>query len=172
MNEIVDVFFLPPIQGLLGGTLAILVKMLVDWFTKTHFAQKRQELRSYEALYDSVAECEARYSILWKSEFFDSFEGKPWPKPEYRQKNERLKTFVLDELFKMHKSFKWIDDKELQSILEKWEKNIQARIRATRKKIEEEPLSEEDQKAIKENPYGEILGDLKQRLRKLARYNY
>ena len=129
-------------------------------------------MRSYEALYDSINQCEARYSILLKGELFDAAKGKHWTKEELRQRNQELRSMVIEELIKMNVAFKWLNDKVLQARIERWEENIQRRIEATRKRIDEEPRSEEDQNATKENPHDGILDDLKNRLRKMARYDY
>ena len=173
MELLIQFLAQPSVQGLIGGMVAVLLKsLLIDWFTKGYFAQKRRELKSYEALYDSISLCEMRYSILWKSEIHDPGKGKVWTKTEQREQYNLLRTTIIEELIKIHHHFKWLDDKEWLTKLERWEQNIQARVEMHRKKIDEEPLSEEDKKSVDENPYKEILNLLKKKLHRMARYDY
>ncbi len=72
----------------------------------------------------------------------------------------------------MHQNYKWLHQKQLLSQLERWGKNIQDRIEWQRKKIDEEPTSEEDDKSVKEPQYREPLDLLKRKLHKMARYDY
>ncbi|MCL4518420.1 MAG: hypothetical protein M1587_04410 [Thaumarchaeota archaeon] len=190
METLIELLSLPFIQGLLGGMLTLLLKMLfVDWFTKGYFARKRRELRSYEALYDSVSLCEMRYSILWKSEFLDFWKGEEWAKPKHRKKIEQLRTAIIEELIKIHHNYKWLDDKQLLSKLEKWEKEIQNRVENQSKWLDEKEvvskLNEDEKKKylrdrveehrdddIDEYLYRGILDLLKKKLRAMARYDY
>ena len=92
METLIDLLSRPAVSGFVGGLVALLLKsLLIDWFTKGYFAQKRRELRSYEALYDSVSLCEMRSSILWKSEFYDTWKGKEWRKSKEMEKIEQLR---------------------------------------------------------------------------------
>ncbi|MBI5571157.1 MAG: hypothetical protein HY914_14530 [Desulfomonile tiedjei] len=172
-DELIKILLQPSIQGLLGATFTMMAKWLfVDWFTKGYFARQRRSLRSYEAILDSVSECSMRYYYLVHTNFINFWYGREPTRPEQRQHYYNLRDGILEERIKIHHNVNRLDDKRLTEKLTAWEKNIQARLERRRKELNEEPTSEEDDLALQQHPDTEVFGYLREKLRRMARYDY